>query len=108
MKLFQPFVVLLLLIVVQTDRDQTLFSVSQNEKQSDSTAIAITFRQTILPLLKTNCSPCHFEGGVVYGRYPFDDYATAKTLGEKLNTRLKEEKQKSLIMDWLNAGALDK
>ncbi|MCI0707587.1 MAG: hypothetical protein L0Y80_08910 [Ignavibacteriae bacterium] len=83
-------------------------TVDRQRSDPDSTEALVTFGQQIAPLLKTNCSPCHFEGGQVYGRYPFDDYVTVKKLGEQLNTRLKEKGQKSLVTDWLKSGAREK
>ncbi len=68
----------------------------------------VTFQQNILPLLKTKCTPCHFEGGKVYDRLPFDDYQTVYTLRSRLNTRLKTKGQQSLVNRWIQSGAKEK
>ena len=60
------------------------------DKQASKSA-SVTFADSIGPILKENCSPCHFEGGKIYERYPFDRYETARTLRKRLNTRLKGE-----------------
>lgn len=60
------------------------------------------FAQDILPILKSNCIPCHFPGGKVYDEYPFDDQKTVATLEKKLFTRIKDEKQQAAITLWLN------
>jgi hypothetical protein len=45
--------------------------------------------------------PCHFNGGKVYQRMPFDRPETIKTLGTKLFTRIKVENERRLIRDFL-------
>ena len=83
-------------------------SAQQDQTIADSAQTKYTFQEHIAPLLKTNCSPCHYEGGTVVDKYPFEDYKTVKRLGEKLNTRLKEKEQQALIVDWLKTGAKEK
>jgi hypothetical protein len=34
------------------------------------------FNSKVLPILRKNCSPCHFEGGKMYARMPFDQPST--------------------------------
>ena len=105
----QNIVVLFLLILVTALlQDRDAIYARQDAKQADSIYIAVTFQQSIAPLLKANCKPCHYEGGTVVGKYPFEDYKTVKKLGEKLNTRLKEKEQQSLIVEWLKTGAKEK
>ncbi len=39
----------------------------------DSTHVGTPdFKSVILPLLQKNCSPCHFPGGKMYEKMPFD------------------------------------
>ena len=64
-----------------------------------------TFRNNVLPLLQSNCNPCHFPNGKVYKKLPFDDYKTVASLGKKLNTRLKQKKQQAIINGWIESGA---
>ena len=85
-------------------------SPSQQVRQDDAVVrnmadSAVTFTNSIAPLLKTNCSPCHFPGGTVYEKYPFELYETAFTLRTKLGTRLKEPDLQSLLARWLEDGA---
>ena len=74
-------------------------------KQTSSSVRAgtVTFNDTIGPLLRRDCSPCHFEGGKVYARHPFDRYETIRALGKKLNTRLKGENADTLNR-WIADG----
>ena len=71
-------------------------------KISQSRKNAVTYQDDVLPILTSNCSPCHFPGGKVYDEYPFDDQKTVATLGKKLFTRIKDEKQQAAITLWLN------
>jgi hypothetical protein len=59
------------------------------------------FDKEIKPILQTRCQPCHFEGGKVYDRMPFDKPATISRLGTKLFTRIKDEKERQLIREFL-------
>ena len=71
-------------------------------KISQSKQTAVTYQENVLPILTSNCNPCHFPGGKVYDEYPFDDQKTAAPLGKKLFTRIKDEKQQAAITLWLN------
>ncbi|HEY6231956.1 MAG TPA: hypothetical protein VIW64_11900 [Pyrinomonadaceae bacterium] len=61
----------------------------------------IDFATQIQPIFEARCQPCHFSGGKVYGRMPFDRPETIKTLNTKLFTRIKDEKERQLIRDFL-------
>ncbi|MBI4427832.1 MAG: hypothetical protein HY562_01810 [Ignavibacteriales bacterium] len=65
-----------------------------------------SYQSDILPILASNCSPCHFSGGKVYDEYPFDNYQTVSSLGIKLNTRLKG-KEKEVVEQWVRSGKLE-
>ncbi len=82
-------------------------SVNQTDASLASTPAdsAITFTTSIAPLLKANCTPCHFPGGTVHDQYPFEEYATAFALRKRLGTRIKEPEQQALLARWLDGGA---
>jgi len=61
----------------------------------------VDFATQIKPIFEAKCQPCHFSGGKVYGRMPFDRAETIKTLNTKLFTRIKDEKERQLIRDFL-------
>lgn len=63
----------------------------------------VSFDKEIKPILVAKCQPCHFPGGTMYERRPFDKPATIVALGEKLFTRLKDEKERALIRAFLAA-----
>jgi len=61
------------------------------------------FDRTVKPILEKQCMPCHFTGGVMYGKLPFDRPETIRTLGEKLFTRIKAPADQAAIRAFLNA-----
>ena len=61
----------------------------------------VDFDTQVKPILQSKCMPCHFSGGQMYDRLPFDKPATIKRLGVRLFTRIKEENDRRLIEDFL-------
>ena len=61
----------------------------------------VDFTSHILPVLQERCSPCHFPGGRMYDRLPFDQEGTILLLGTKLFTRLREPLDQELIRAYL-------
>jgi hypothetical protein len=61
----------------------------------------VDFDKEIEPILKAKCQPCHFPGGKMYEKRPFDRPATIIALGEKLFTRIHDEKDRALIRAFL-------
>jgi len=59
------------------------------------------FEKEIKPILQSRCMPCHFQGGKVYDKMPFDKPETISKLGTKLFTRIKDEKEQRLIREFL-------
>ena len=59
------------------------------------------FDKEIKPILQSRCMPCHFQGGKVYDKMPFDKPETVTKLGEKMFTRIKDEKEQRLIREFL-------
>ena len=66
-----------------------------------STATKPDFQTEIKPIFQAQCQPCHFPGGKVYDKMPFDKPETITRLGEKLFTRIKNEKERRLIREFL-------
>lgn len=61
----------------------------------------VDFDTQIKPIFKSKCMPCHFEGGQMYDRLPFDRPETIKKLGHRLFTRIKEKDDQQLIEAFL-------
>jgi len=88
----------------------TLYSCSRTSRITSLTPTASAqerqpvseFATQIEPLLKSKCQPCHFSGGKVYDKLPFDRPETIKTLGTKLFTRIHDENERKLIREFLS------
>ena len=68
---------------------------------SATASARIDFSTQIKPILEAKCQPCHFNGGKVYAKMPFDRPETIKTMGTKLFTRIKDENERRVIRDFL-------
>ena len=68
---------------------------------SSITKARVDFETQLKPIFKSKCMPCHFSGGQVYDRLPFDKPETIRKLGTRLFTRIKEENDRRLIEDFL-------
>ena len=60
------------------------------------------FETEIKPIFQARCQPCHFQGGQVYDKMPFDRPETITRLGTKLFTRIKDEKERQKIREFLD------
>jgi hypothetical protein len=72
------------------------------ELRNSPSPAKIDFATQIRPILEARCQPCHFSGGKVYQRMPFDRPETIKTLGTKLFTRIKDERERQIIREFLS------
>ena len=72
-------------------------------RETTSVALPVKhdFETEIKPIFQARCQPCHFQGGQVYDRMPFDKPATITRLGTRLFTRIKDEKEQKLIREFL-------
>jgi hypothetical protein len=61
----------------------------------------VDFAKQIAPILQSKCQPCHYSGGKMYAKLPFDRPATIVTLGEKLFTRIHDEQNRAVIRRFL-------
>jgi hypothetical protein len=61
----------------------------------------VNFDSEVLPILETRCRPCHFPGGKMYERLPFDRPETIHELGTRLFTRLEDPGDQAVIRVFL-------
>ena len=61
----------------------------------------VDFESQLKPIFKSKCMPCHFSGGQMYDRLPFDKPETIRKLGTRLFTRIKDENERRLIEEFL-------
>ncbi|HKV35620.1 MAG TPA: hypothetical protein VJP89_14890 [Pyrinomonadaceae bacterium] len=62
----------------------------------------VDFDTQLKPIFLSKCMPCHFSGGQMYDRLPFDKPATIRKLGTRLFTRITDEDNRRLIEDFLS------
>lgn len=62
-----------------------------------------SFETDVAPIMRQRCVPCHFPGGKMYDKLPFDRAETIVKLGEKLFTRIKDEGERAAIRKFLAA-----
>ena len=79
---------------------QTVASPINESVSAEPVQAEIDFGTQVQPIL-TRCQPCHFSGGVMYEKLPFDRAETVTKLGEKLFTRIKAENDRKIIRDFL-------
>lgn len=73
----------------------------------DSAPAKIDFDSAVKPIL-ARCTPCHFSGGTMYERLPFDRSETVTKLGEKLFTRIQAENDRKIIREFLAQNRMNK
>jgi hypothetical protein len=61
----------------------------------------ISFTTQILPILVNHCTPCHFTGGKMHDRLPFDKDTTIVGHEEGVLQRIKDEKENALIKQFI-------
>ena len=84
-----------------TKAASTASAAAEGPGPGSAASAKVDFSTQIKPLLEAKCQPCHFSGGRVYAKMPFDRPETIKTLGTKLFTRIKDENERRLIRDFL-------
>ena len=77
-------------------------SVLKDKKLNLPAAIArVNFEKEILPIFQSKCNPCHFPGGKMYAKMPFDSSSTILQHREGILRRIKDEKQNSLLRKYI-------
>ena len=61
----------------------------------------VNFNSEVRPIFEKRCQPCHFPGGKMYQRLPFDRPETIVRLNTKVFTRIKNEKERAVIRRFL-------
>jgi hypothetical protein len=60
------------------------------------------YERNIEPILVKNCSPCHFPGGKMYEKLPFDNpLSIVSVKKERVLMRLKNETEKETIQSYI-------
>jgi hypothetical protein len=64
-------------------------------------ARVVDFARDVRPILEARCQPCHFTGGRMHEKLPFDRPETVLQLGTRLFSRIKAEDEQRLISEFL-------
>jgi hypothetical protein len=75
--------------------------VQQPEINGSNSRVDIDFKTQIQPILQKRCSPCHFPGGKMYEKLPFDTAATLLLKKESILKRIKEESENKLLREFI-------
>ena len=101
-------VLLVLLILTIFQVGQTVGSLSAPSSAAansfSDTKPPIDFDRQVKPIFQSKCMPCHFSGGQMYDRLPFDKPETIRKLGTRLFTRIKDENDRRLIDEFIRQG----
>jgi len=103
MRLMLVVVAVALLLLESGGKTKLAYSTTQPllVAQSPTPRAHVDFDTQIKPMLQSKCMPCHFSGGQMYERLPFDKAVTIRKLGTRLFTRIKEDDKRRLIEDFL-------
>ncbi|MGZ5219275.1 MAG: hypothetical protein ACXWC7_04325 [Chitinophagaceae bacterium] len=63
--------------------------------------VAVGFEKQVKPIFVKNCSPCHFTGGKMYERLPFDKDTTILNHHEAILKRIKNEEENSILKNFV-------
>jgi hypothetical protein len=61
----------------------------------------LDFKKDIQPILQKNCSPCHFPGGKMYERMPFDKGETIISHEAGALKRFRDLHEKALVIQFI-------
>ncbi len=61
----------------------------------------VDFARDVKPILEKRCQPCHFPGGKMHAKLPFDRAETVDKLGTKLFSRIKKDREQAVIRAFL-------
>jgi hypothetical protein len=91
-----------LFIEIKNKSANTTVNSSEKSPSKDSLpSDTIDFTTQIKPILVSHCSPCHFTGGKMYGRLPFDKDTTIVGHEEAVLRRIKDMKENELIKQYI-------
>ena len=94
--------ILIMLISLGFFRNCDQKTVVNSSAPAGKPADTIDFTKHIQPIFVARCSPCHFTGGKMYQKMPFDSASTILSHETGIMRRIKDEKEKSLLIGFYN------
>ena len=61
----------------------------------------IDFEKQVKPIFVKNCSPCHFTGGKMYEKLPFDKDTTFLNHHQAILKRIKNEEENAILKNFV-------
>lgn len=65
---------------------------------------AVNFDEQIKPIFQKNCMPCHFPGGKMYERMPFDKDTTIISHATGILRRIKNKDEVAMIEEFIKGN----
>ena len=63
----------------------------------------LSFESDLLPIFEAECRPCHFPGGKMHDRLPFDRAETIIENSDKILGRIDDESDRGIILEFVQA-----
>jgi hypothetical protein len=76
-------------------------SIPLHAKTKQTIHDTIDYVKEVLPILVKNCSPCHFPGGKLYQKLPFDQDTTIVHHETVVLKRIKNEEENLIIKNFI-------
>ncbi|HEV7240216.1 MAG TPA: hypothetical protein VGQ36_13335 [Thermoanaerobaculia bacterium] len=93
------FFLWLLLTVLWSGVEET--STPSRQPSTANRQPPVEFVRDVQPILEKRCQPCHFPGGTMHAKLPFDKPETIHKLGTKLFTRIKKDDEQAVLRAFL-------
>lgn len=74
----------------------------ETRKIASAVIDTVDFKTQLQPILEKKCTPCHFPGGKMYEKMPFDKGETMIAFKNKIFTRIKDEPEVSLLKQFIS------
>jgi hypothetical protein len=97
------FLVLILLTQTCSRKEHKAVSVKASPADTVTThrELVVDFDADVKPFLQRRCSPCHFPGGSMYSKMPFDKPQTIRDHPEGILKRIKDEDELAKLKAFL-------
>lgn len=97
MKLFIICILLFISLIFEIKKKHVILPLHTSSQANETLTDTINFTAHVQPILVLHCSPCHFTGGKMYERLPFDKDTTIINHNEGILRRIKDAKENELI-----------
>jgi hypothetical protein len=87
--------------IVEPAGKQPLAEKDTIQKEKNKMVAIIEFEKQVKPIFIKNCSPCHFTGGKMYEKLPFDKDTTILNHYEAILKRIKNEEENTTLKNFV-------